>query len=126
MEKNHQVLIVDDEPIVLEAALTLLSAAGLHVTGAKTVAEASLLASTHNFDLAILDMELPDGCGTQIVTQLHRTNSSLPIIFISGIETHPERLSYPHCFLKKPFRYPELLAATNQLIAQRTEITNEL
>ena len=56
-----KVLIVDDEPDLLELLEMTLSRMGLDATRAETVADAVRLLDKEPFDLCLTDMRLPDG-----------------------------------------------------------------
>src|SRR2546430_4555258 len=70
-----KVLVVDDEPDLLELLELTLSRMGLDTTRAQTVGEATRLLDTQAFDLCLTDMRLPDGEGLTVVE--HITNKGL-------------------------------------------------
>ena len=61
-----KVLVVDDEPDLLELLELTLSRMGLDTTRAQTVGEATRLLDTQAFDLCLTDMRLPDGEGLTV------------------------------------------------------------
>src|SRR2546421_3773748 len=72
-----KVLVVDDEPDLLELLELTLSRMGLDTTRAQTVGEATRLLDTQAFDLCLTDMRLPDGEGLTVVE--HITNKALDV-----------------------------------------------
>ena len=72
-----KVLVVDDEPDLLELLELTLSRMGLDTTRAQTVSEAIRLLDTQAFDLCLTDMRLPDGEGLTVVE--HITNKALDV-----------------------------------------------
>jgi CheY-like chemotaxis protein len=77
-----RLLLVDDHEDTLDFMTRLLRARGHDVTTAKTVAEAASACSSHNFDLAICDLQLPDGTGEDLLAKLRTCGT--PAIALSG------------------------------------------
>lgn len=79
-----RLLLVDDHDDTLEFMSRLLRARGHEVTKAKSVAEAeSLCTGARSFDLAICDLQLPDGTGAELMCGgLKRCD--IPAIALSG------------------------------------------
>lgn len=68
---NHtQILVVDDEPDLRTLYELTLLREGYSVETAGSVLEARQLLETHPFDVVITDMRLPDGMGTEILSEL--------------------------------------------------------
>ncbi len=66
MTQPPHILIIDDEPILLEAAAQVLKRAGYHVLKAATGDEGWRMAQAHRPDLILLDVVLPDQNGLEI------------------------------------------------------------
>lgn len=62
-----QVLLLEDEPLLLRRLAAVLKAQGATVSAASTVRDAERLARADSFDLALLDVNLPDGRGTDLL-----------------------------------------------------------
>src|ERR1700743_1205105 len=77
------VLIVEDEPALLRALRIDLRARGYEVLTAATGQDALAQASRQPPDVVLLDLGLPDGDGTTVITTL-RTWSRAPVIVLSG------------------------------------------
>jgi len=60
-----RVLVVEDEPDLLDAVVTFLNLEGMVADGVGTLAAADSWVRTHNFDILVLDLGLPDGDGLQ-------------------------------------------------------------
>jgi response regulator RpfG family c-di-GMP phosphodiesterase len=112
------VLIVDDKAQHLFTIARLLKKLDVRVVQATSGSEALGLTLEHNFFLAIVDVQMPEMSGYELV-ELWRGNPSttdLPVIFISGIRTdeyqHRETFNTGGAvdFLGKPF-LPEILLA---------------
>src|ERR1700733_11954295 len=78
-----RVLIVEDEPALLRALRIDLRARGYEVLTASTGQDALALARRHPPDAVLLDLGLPDGDGTGVITGL-RGWSRAPVIVLSG------------------------------------------
>ncbi len=73
-----RVLLVDDEPDLLELLELTLSRMGLDTTRAETVAEAFALLEAESFDLCLTDMRLPDGAGLRVVEHINQKGLDRP------------------------------------------------
>ena len=78
------VLIVDDEPDLLELVSLTLSRMHLETQTALNLAAARRLLQTHNFDLCLTDMRLPDGNGLDLVAFIQEHHASLPVAVITA------------------------------------------
>jgi CheY-like chemotaxis protein/two-component sensor histidine kinase len=109
------VLVVDDEPSILDMGAKILTDSGYHVFTASTIADAeqTLLRHMEDIDLAILDIIFPENNGIQCCHALKELSPKLKVMLFSGYpqETCPvpasEIKQYP--FIQKPFRASELL-----------------
>ena len=107
------VLVVEDERNLQRFLRASLGAHGFQVLEATTLGEARVAASTHNPEIVLLDLGLPDGDGIELVRWI-REWSAVPILVVSarGREDHKvEALDAgADDYLTKPFGVPELLA----------------
>jgi two-component system response regulator PilR (NtrC family) len=78
------VLIVDDEPDLLELVSLTLSRMHLQTRTALNLATARQLLQTHHFDLCLTDMRLPDGNGLDLVAYIEKHHASLPVAVITA------------------------------------------
>jgi DNA-binding response OmpR family regulator len=109
-----RVLVVeDDEAIasIISRSLTLHGYGVSHVLSAEAGAAALL---TEQFDLAIVDLGLPQEDGTGLVRRIRRTNSTLPIVVVTARDSIADRVDTLDLgaddYLVKPFALAELLA----------------
>jgi two-component system, NtrC family, response regulator PilR len=72
------VLIVDDEPDLVELVELTLQRMGLNARSAGTLRDAQVLALAESFDLVLCDMRLPDGNGLDLVEWLQARRPGLP------------------------------------------------
>jgi PAS domain S-box-containing protein len=75
-----RILIVKDHPGQLETLVELLGEEGYHVVGAATVAEALECAKCEKFSIAVVDLQLPDASGIQLVHLLKSMNGRIRVI----------------------------------------------
>lgn len=101
-----RVLLVDDELHVRRALAAALDAWGHRVTEAATGADATAALDREPFDLIVLDVNLPDATGWDVLRHLETTNQSgMPVVMISAIAPSVARLREfrPIGVLHKPF-----------------------
>ena len=114
------VLVVEDEFLILLDLEHVLTSAGATITTASSLAEA-MAAAGQRFDVAILDVRLPDGDVYPVARML--MESDVPIVFHSG-HAHNDNIAgdFPSAVaLEKPAREQVLIAAVEgQIAAART------
>lgn len=83
---NERILLVDDEPDVIEVVKNMLTSLGYTVTERRSSKEALELfrALPHSFDLVITDMTMPIIRGDVLAKELLKINPDIPIILCSG------------------------------------------
>lgn len=108
-----QILIIDDEPAITQALKPALVAQHYSVTAANSAAEALRKARQAAFDVALLDLGLPDADGKEIIGNLHAL-SCRSVIVISARHQEAEKVAAldggADDYLNKPFSIDELLA----------------
>ncbi len=119
---DARILIVEDEPDVLELCADLLRHAGYDVVSATDGERAlSLLDSGWEVDLLLTDVVMPRVSGPELATRVQERLPGLPVIFMSGYasEVHAERLGWgTEHILRKPFSDDELLAAVHDRLVR--------
>jgi len=78
------VLIVDDEPDLLELVSLTLSRMNLQARTAADVSSARRLLKSEHFDLCLTDMRLPDGDGLDLVAWIQQNRADLPVAVITA------------------------------------------
>lgn len=111
-EKERKLLILDDNPEILDMITESLSIAGFsHLTRAASKKEALELLEREAFDLAILDIMLPDGSGFEVLREI-RKNSNMPVLFLSAVSDIEKQYQGFELgaddYIVKPFRPKEL------------------
>lgn len=110
---DPQVLVIDDEPQILRALKTILTAKHFRVTTASYGNEGLTLAAANPPDLVILDLSLPDIDGFEVCERL-REWTQVPIIVLSVRDDERDKVTAldkgADDYLTKPFGIEELLA----------------
>jgi len=107
------VLLVEDEPQMRRFLRAALAARGFRLLEAETAAAGEVAASSHNPDLVLLDLGLPDRDGIALAKSL-RAFSQVPILVLSARGREADKVEALDAgaddYLTKPFGVPELLA----------------
>jgi two-component system KDP operon response regulator KdpE len=107
------ILVVEDELQMRRFLRTALTAQEYRTVEAETVREALIAATTHNPELILLDIGLPDGSGIDLTRRV-REWSRVPIIVISARGRESDKVAALDAgaddYLTKPFGVNELLA----------------
>ena len=110
---KDKILIVEDDPVILDYLSTTLSLEGYDVYTAVSGRLALQLASSHCPDLILLDLGLPDMDGEKIITSV-RGWTGTPILVLSARDTELDKAGALDLgaddYLAKPFGTVELLA----------------
>lgn len=108
-----KILVVEDDISVKNLIVTTLQAHGYQYLSAKNGKEAILEASSHNPDVILLDLGLPDIDGVEIIKKV-RSWSNMPIIVVSARSEDSDKIEALDAgaddYLTKPFSVEELLA----------------
>jgi two-component system response regulator PilR (NtrC family) len=79
-----RVLVVDDEPDLLDLMEITLSKMGLDTRRAATVGEARTLLDDERFDLCLTDMRLTDGSGLEVLQHIGERHPAMPVAVITA------------------------------------------
>ena len=113
MTNAPHILVIDDELQIQRALRTILTEKRFQVTTASRGEEGLTLAATHEPDLVILDLGLPDIDGVEVCTRL-REWTQCPIIVLSVRDSERDKVAAldkgADDYLTKPFGIEELLA----------------
>jgi len=109
---SYSILLVEDDAIIASGLVYALQNEGYVVTHCRNVKEAGELILSSVFDLAILDMQLPDGTGFDVREKLSGTNTAVIFLTVVDDEGNVVRAfeSGAEDYITKPFRLRELLA----------------
>jgi PAS domain S-box-containing protein len=116
--RGKRVLVVDDEPVVIELAHRALARAGYHVTSATGGDGALRLVSEQPFDLVLLDVNMPAPNGWQTLHAMLGDDPEQLVLMLSGFALDEEaRERGARGLLRKPFNRNALLSAVNGVLS---------
>jgi len=125
---HETILVVEDEPVLLDLAQLILQDCGYHVLDASSGREALIVWQRHQgaIDLLLTDMIMPDGLsGKDLADSLLATKPKLKVIFTSGYnvdEIHADvGTKAGSRFLQKPYSRSTLALAVRECLDSDTE-----
>lgn len=108
-----QIFLVEDDREIAKNLTRLLETEGFSVRHAPTQAEAVQLLGQETFDLALVDISLPDGNGFTVCTQIKQAQT-IPVLFLTASGDEASVVTGLNMgaddYITKPFRPRELLA----------------
>jgi signal transduction histidine kinase len=128
--RNLRILLVDDDPVLIESLRNTLQADGHHVStagGGQAGIDAfrSARQTSEPFDIVITDLGMPYVDGRQVVDSVRASTPDTPIIMLTGWGQQPaadnERTPRVDRLLSKPPRLQELRSAIAELTAGRPD-----
>jgi two-component system cell cycle sensor histidine kinase/response regulator CckA len=119
-----KILIVDDDPRMCDSMKTLLSTKNYEITTACSGKEAFEFLSKNKYDIALMDIIMPDISGLQLMEHINKQSSDTLIIAVTGsanLETAIGALRQGvYDYLRKPFEYDELVKTVQNALNQKT------
>lgn len=119
---GNKILVVDDDSDITWFFRQILEGEGFSVSTAHKGAGALELAGKEKFDLAILDVVLPDIQGDKLAKELSKKNKSLKIIFVTGFTQRLEGLDSTGLnivlVMEKPVMYEQLKEAVKKALTE--------
>lgn len=119
------ILVVDDDPAIVNAIQSALIDRGHEVTAAYNGVQGTLQCERQEFDVVIVDLFMPDKDGLQMILELQERALKPRIIAISGMFAYGDYyLDIAKVFgadyaLEKPFTFQELVETTEHLGPQK-------
>ncbi|HEX8793946.1 MAG TPA: response regulator transcription factor [Polyangiaceae bacterium] len=114
-----RILLVEDSPRVADAVGAALRARSLTVVVADSVGSANAAFEAQHFDVAVVDIGLPDGSGLQWCRSTREAGSTLPILLLTARADVADRVAGLDAgaddYLGKPFAMDELVARVRAL-----------
>jgi len=109
---------MDDEPLVLATMEKALSRVGYSVKAVSDLPKYKKALGEEEFDLAILDLHIPDAALENLVKEAIKKNPGMKFIYVSGSDSKRENRN----FLQKPFRIDELRKLVRTILDGPEEI----
>ncbi len=115
-----RVLLIEDDPTTSKSIEMMLTHANLNVYSTDMGDEGVDLAKLYDYDLILLDINLPDMTGHEVLRQLRNAKVSTPILILSGDDATESKLKSfgfgADDYLTKPFHREELVARIHAII----------
>jgi len=123
MKQTAYLLLVDDEEDLRSSLQETLELSHYHVATAASAMRAKDAMENAKFDVAILDIRLPDGSGLDLLRELKEADPDVGVILITGyseVESAVQAIEMgADDFLKKPFEPSELVVRVKELMKKR-------
>jgi DNA-binding NtrC family response regulator len=118
--KKVKILVVDDDPIVLDSCRRVFEAEGIEVFLVPSAEKALEAMENNNFAILLVDVKMPEQDGMYLMRKVKEKWPEMPIIVMSGYptpETIAEGLQLGAAkFIAKPFTPDELLETVRQVL----------
>ena len=122
-DRVRRILVVDDEPSIVDAVATALRYEGFEVAEARTGREGLALAQSANPDLIVLDVMLPDVDGFEVARRIRADGLATPVLFLTARDSLDDKIEGfsvgADDYVTKPFSLAEIVMRVHAIL-QRT------
>jgi two-component system, OmpR family, response regulator RegX3 len=119
---SGRILVVDDEPAIVDAVAYALRASGFDVDAFGDGESALEAARTDGYDVLVLDVRLPGLSGIEICRRL-RSESDVPILILTAMDAEVDRVlgleAGADDYVTKPFSVAELVSRVRAILRRR-------
>jgi two-component system response regulator QseB len=109
-----RILVVEDDPILLDGLREGLKLSGFVADGVTTVADATEALETGRFDAVVLDRMLPDGSGLDVLRGIRQAGNRIPVLLLTAKDEVGDRIDGLDAgaddYIGKPFDLDEVAA----------------
>lgn len=120
MQATARVLVVDDQPNIVDMLATVLRFHGFEVSTAASTREALRAAAASRPDVVVLDVMLPDGDGFEVCRALRAEDHQVGVVFLTARDAPSDKiagLTYGgDDYVTKPFSVDELVARVRAVL----------
>ena len=122
MSKKLKILVVDDEKIIGELFEFTLNYSGHSTTYVKSAQEALEAIDREKFDIAFVDIVMPEKDGVQLLKEIKEKKKNLPVVMMTGYSIEDKKreameIGVVSC-LNKPFEVDEIKDAIKRAIGK--------
>lgn len=125
-----RILVIEDSVDIAEAIEAKLSRAGHHVTWSQDGISGEELAIHGEFDVVVLDINLPGRSGFEVIAHMRRRNSPTPVLVITARNQLDDKISLLDLgaddYIVKPFDLSELEARLRAVTRRHQGLANSL
>ena len=122
---KSRILVIDDDKSILRTFTRILQKNGFEIDVAETGNEAIEKSKKQRYDLALIDIRLPDMDGTDVLVKMQKTMENAVKIMITGfpsLETGVKALDEgADAYLVKPVKPEELIALIEEKLKNKTQ-----
>lgn len=128
-KSHNRVLVVDDEPSIVDAVATSLRYEGFEVEEATTGRSALVCAQERTPDLIVLDVMLPDLDGLEVTRRLRIDGIRSPVLFLTALDALENKIAGLTVggddYMTKPFALAEMVARARAILRRSGAGTEE-
>jgi len=125
MGERARILVVDDDETIREVMSTILKEKGYIVDTAETGKEAIEKSNTNFYNLALIDMRLPDMEGTKLLTTLRETTPKMVKIIVTGYPSLQNAMEAVNknadAYILKPVNMEKVLATIKEHLEKQQQ-----
>ena len=118
-----RILVVEDDPVLLDGLKAGLSLAGATVDAVTSCADGLAALTTFSFDAIVLDLMLPDGSGLDLLSDIRSAGNTTPVLLLTALDEVIDRIrgldAGADDYLGKPFDLDELAARVRAIVRRK-------
>lgn len=127
MKNNIRIFIVEDSIFLQEMLCHIFTKEGMEVVGvSSSVEDAFLQIKTLKPDIALIDIILSQGDGTELISKIQKFDSQIKLLICSSLSQDNLKVRLPEikelAFIKKPFGYNKIVDNVNSIVHNNLQI----
>lgn len=123
-DRPPRILVVDDEPFIRDLLRDFFTKSDYSVVTANDGESGIAQCRSSKFDVALVDMKMPDQTGTDVLAEFRVIDPTLPVIIMTGYPTIDASIESirrgAHDFVVKPFRLQDLKDRVDRAVRTHT------
>lgn len=125
-----KILLVEDDRSMLNSMTLLLKSEGNVVTSVELGEDCIDLVKTSSFDIIVLDLNLPDMSGFEVLKSLRNSKFNIPIMILSGLSNYDDKvkglLNGADDYMTKPFNKDEFIARIQAIVRRSSGFSQSI
>ncbi len=125
-----KILLIEDDQEIVRSLTLALKEAGFVIDVAADGEQGRNLAIINNYDLVILDYNLPQLNGREVLKEIRRKKNKLPVMILTVRSEIDDKVELLNCgaddYLTKPFSLAELLARIRAILRRPTLLSDDI